>query len=220
MSNERQIAANRQNAQRSSGPRTDEGKARAAANALKHGLTGKCIVLPEEDPHEFDVFRSDLLEDLAPEGALQGVFAEKIVADAWRLRRIPELEAAVHRREYQLANILKASRAPLRDFRRIESLKERLLRFKLAADELEADRIAEARVKRDREEAPAAPKDPAIRATGVLKQQAGLIANLERYEKTLFRSLLRAVHELRRLQAARAGQPVVPPVAVDVDVDV
>jgi hypothetical protein len=61
---------------------------------MKHGLTGKQMVLPGEDPAEFDAYRSDLIIDLAPQGALEEILAEKIVADAWRLRRIPQLEAA------------------------------------------------------------------------------------------------------------------------------
>lgn len=95
MASERQIAANRLNALRSSGPRSAEGKARVASNALKHGLTGKQVVLPGEDPAEFDAFRSDLIADRAPQGALEEIFAEKIVADAWRFRRALQLVAAL-----------------------------------------------------------------------------------------------------------------------------
>jgi hypothetical protein len=47
---------NRINAQLSTGPRTPDGKARVASNALKHGLTGKRIVLRNENLEEFDDF--------------------------------------------------------------------------------------------------------------------------------------------------------------------
>jgi hypothetical protein len=50
MSSDRQIEANRQNAQRSTGLRNADGKARVASNALKHGLTGKQMVLSNENP--------------------------------------------------------------------------------------------------------------------------------------------------------------------------
>jgi hypothetical protein len=46
------------------------------------------------------------------------------------------------------------------------------------------------------------------------------LSNLERYETTLFRSLTRALHELQRLQAIRAGERVPAPAAVDVDVSI
>ena len=57
MVSDRQMEANKQNAQRSTGPCTADGKARVALNALKHGLTGKQIVLPDEDPEDFDAFK-------------------------------------------------------------------------------------------------------------------------------------------------------------------
>ena len=101
MSSERQIEANRKNAQLSTGPRTVDGKARVASNALKHGLTGKQIVLPNESPEDFDAFRVGLLSELSPNGELEGILAERIVIDAWRLRRVPVLEATLYRRGEQ-----------------------------------------------------------------------------------------------------------------------
>jgi len=55
MSNDQQIAANRLNAQRSTGPRTPAGKTRVSSNALKHGLTGREVVLPNENPDDFEL---------------------------------------------------------------------------------------------------------------------------------------------------------------------
>ena len=48
MASPAQLAANRRNAQKSTGPRTAEGKKRASLNALKHGMTAKTVVLPHE----------------------------------------------------------------------------------------------------------------------------------------------------------------------------
>ena len=52
MASERQIAANRLNAQASPGPRTAEGKAASSRNALTHGLTARTLLLEGEDPQE------------------------------------------------------------------------------------------------------------------------------------------------------------------------
>jgi len=101
MSSERQIAANRRNSQFSTGPRTANGKARTASNATTHGLTGNQIVLPNENPVDFDAFRTSLLDDLNPNGGLEQALAEKIIADLWRLRRVPLLEANLHRTSYE-----------------------------------------------------------------------------------------------------------------------
>ncbi len=89
--------ANRRNAQLSTGPRTDAGKAASARNATKHGLLSHQVVLPDENEAEFDGFRDRLVEDLAPSGELESVLAERIVLAAWRLRRVVRLEAAVVR---------------------------------------------------------------------------------------------------------------------------
>jgi hypothetical protein len=86
--------ASRINGAKSSGPKTPEGKARSAQNALKHGLRAqKHIVLPGEDAAAFQALEAAVIEELAPEGALQSVLAQRIVAAAWRLSRAERLEA-------------------------------------------------------------------------------------------------------------------------------
>ncbi len=86
--------ASRQNGARSRGPKTEEGKARAAQNALKHGLRAqKHLVLPEEDAGEFVALEAALLAELAPVGALQAVLARRVAVAAWRLARADRIEA-------------------------------------------------------------------------------------------------------------------------------
>jgi hypothetical protein len=86
--------ASRRNGARSRGPKTPEGKARSAQNALKHGMRAQqCIVLPGERAAAFEAFEAALLADLAPQGALQTVLAQRIVAASWRLARAERLEA-------------------------------------------------------------------------------------------------------------------------------
>ena len=70
MASKAQIKANRENAKKSTGPRTAEGKALVSLNALKHGLLAQDAVLPEEDPAEFDRQLRDLEHDLRPENSL------------------------------------------------------------------------------------------------------------------------------------------------------
>ena len=90
---EKQLAANRRNALRSTGPRTPEGKARAARNSLKHGLRSEKIVIPGEDERALRTFRDALTAELAPESAMEAVLAERVVACAWRLRRALRIES-------------------------------------------------------------------------------------------------------------------------------
>jgi hypothetical protein len=86
-------AASRRNGAKSCGPKTPEGKARSAQNALKHGFRAqKHIVLPGEDAAEFAALEAALIEELAPDGALQSALAQRVVSAVWRLSRAERLE--------------------------------------------------------------------------------------------------------------------------------
>ena len=86
--------ASRKNGAKSRGPRTPDGKARSAQNALKHGLRAeKYVVLPEEDAEEFAELHVALVVELAPVGALQAVLARRVAVAAWRLARADRIEA-------------------------------------------------------------------------------------------------------------------------------
>jgi hypothetical protein len=85
--------ASRKNGAKSRGPRTEDGRARSAQNALKHGLRAqKYLVLPEEDAAEFAALEAALVGELAPVGALQAVLARRVVVAAWRLARADRIE--------------------------------------------------------------------------------------------------------------------------------
>jgi hypothetical protein len=91
MATQKQIKANRQNAKKSTGPKTAEGKAAVSQNALKHGLfTGSIIT--GEDPAEFAAFHDNMLADLAPAGAVETMLAERVVNLWWRLRRAERMQ--------------------------------------------------------------------------------------------------------------------------------
>ena len=82
-----QVEANRANAQKSTGPRTPEGKATVAQNAVKHGLLARTAVLHGEDWEEHACFSEDLLNELYPDGVMEQELADRIVSLSWRLRR-------------------------------------------------------------------------------------------------------------------------------------
>jgi hypothetical protein len=81
------ILANRQNAQKSTGPRTPQGKAVASQNSLKHGLSTQQAVIGLESREEFDLYREQFLEELAPQTPVESMLAERIVTLSWRLKR-------------------------------------------------------------------------------------------------------------------------------------
>jgi hypothetical protein len=107
---EKQLAANRRNAERSTGARTPAGKARSSLNNLRHGLTGHISVLPTEDREAHDRFCSELIDSLQPETPMEQQLAHSVAEDNWRLNRARAIEnnmfALGHqgeRRELQVA---------------------------------------------------------------------------------------------------------------------
>ena len=94
MTSAAQVSANRSNAQKSTDPRTPEGKAAVAQNAVRHGLLAQEVVIKGEDPGEFELYRDQMLEELAPAGQMESMLAQRIVGLAWRLRRAERLQAA------------------------------------------------------------------------------------------------------------------------------
>ena len=100
MSTEAQRKANRQNAKKSTGPRTPEGKARSSQNALKHGLLARDAVMADEDPAEYDRQLQILEENLFPKNAIEFELVLQIADARWRMRRITRIEAGLTTHEY------------------------------------------------------------------------------------------------------------------------
>ena len=87
MPTEAQILANRRNAQKSSGPRSNEGKAMASQNAVKHGLLAHQAIISSESRADFDSYRDRMLAELTPVSSMESMLAERIVTLSWRLKR-------------------------------------------------------------------------------------------------------------------------------------
>ena len=100
MPTEAQRKANRQNAKKSTGPRTPEGKARSSQNALKHGLLARDAVMADEDPAEYDRQLQILEENLFPKNAIEFELVLQIADSRWRLRRITRIEAGLTTYQY------------------------------------------------------------------------------------------------------------------------
>ena len=95
MVSRRQLDAIRSNAKRSTGPKTGLGKARAARNSLRHGLTSRQIVIGDEDPRQFEELRRGLEGDFKLGTTIETELVELLPGQLWRLRRVPVLQAAL-----------------------------------------------------------------------------------------------------------------------------
>jgi hypothetical protein len=123
---DKQTAANQANARKSTGPITPGGKAKAARNALKHGLLAKEVVIDDgegaESREEFEAVLLDLHQQFDPQGPLEEILVEKIAVAYWRLRRVHRYEVGLARKkldhaieEYYTPNSFNIDDARIRD---------------------------------------------------------------------------------------------------------
>jgi hypothetical protein len=91
-----QLAANRANAQLSTGPTSSEGKAKVSHNALKTGLTGRTVLLPTEDVAAYQAHIERILKQFNPESDEEKRLTQSLADTLWRLDRIPSLEAGIY----------------------------------------------------------------------------------------------------------------------------
>jgi hypothetical protein len=94
MASPAQVLANRENAKRSSGPKTTQGKQASSRNAVRHGLTGAQIVIPGEDASAYEELRKGLCESYNPANDAERLLVDQIAANSWRLTRAIRIETA------------------------------------------------------------------------------------------------------------------------------
>ena len=208
MATQKQIEANRQNALKSTGPKSEAGKAASSANALSHGLSASLdSVLPDEDADAFARLRQGVIADLAPAGALQGALAERVAVLLWRLDRAARLEAQlfVHGQFSVVRNMgdrAFSPRIPLPALMDVpEESKQLRKRFEELQSDMEWDMHAEA---------------PNAQVLVECRENARAFDQLARHEATLQRALNRTLAEFRHLRdasAARAGSNAAPAAA-------
>jgi hypothetical protein len=93
---EAQLAANRANAQLSTGPISQAGRAKSAQNSFKHGLTSKTIVLASEDNEAYQNQLNSYIDHHAPATDEELRLVQSMVASLWRLHRVQTLESAIY----------------------------------------------------------------------------------------------------------------------------
>jgi len=217
VTSDKQTQANRRNALKSTGPTTPEGKAAASQNALTHGLLSRQALLPGEDEATLAELSGRLRDELRPVGELEGLLVERVIAAAWRLRRLGRVEAGIFAWE-RLEELAERAEREAREYERSTDIGENLSGPWITVTDEKKHEQALSRAQQMRsgqeDETATLGRTFARDATG-----ANAFSKLSRYETTIERGLYKALHELQRLQAARgAGSGAPPPVAVDVDV--
>ena len=95
-----QLAANRANAQLSTGPTSSEGKAKSCLNAVKTALTGRTVLLPADDAADYEHHLRSFEQEYSPVGQRERDLVQSIADTWWRLKRIPCLESALLAKGY------------------------------------------------------------------------------------------------------------------------
>ena len=95
MTSFRQIAANRRNASKSTGPRTEEGKHRSRCNAVRHGLTAETVIDTLEDAEDYKAFEAAITADYDAQSAVERELVLRLAGLLWRLRRATTIEAGL-----------------------------------------------------------------------------------------------------------------------------
>jgi hypothetical protein len=200
MTSDKQSEANRRNALKSTGPRTPEGKDAVRLNALKHGLLSQELLLPGEDPATLKELSERLVAELRPEGELEILLVEEIIAAYWRLRRLRKVEASIFARQLY-EELLERAQTEAQSYERntLEDMVEN--QYTTITDE---QKHQEALSKAQELQAEQYEETPTLGLAFIRDaNEANAFSKLSRYEAAIGRSLYRALHELQRLQAAR-----------------
>ena len=214
MGTDAQNEANRRNAQESTGPRTAHGKSVSRMNALKHGLTAISVVIPGEDPAEFETLRSAIRDVLRPVGWRESEIVERVTAYIWRLRRTFRAEGGIYLVQQAKVELQSAQRK----IQKLEDDSSILRDF----DITDKEKVTEARglesaAHRDLEMA------SKLLGAAFIEDARGenAFSKLSRYETAMELSLRRLFHDLDRLQTERkaAGdQEDAEPLTIDMPV--
>ena len=95
----KRINANRENAKKSTGPKTASGKFRSCRNALKHGLDSRKHLIIGEDVKEFQEMKESYIKMLEPSNILEVEECMQIIAMSWKIRRFSVVETGLYNQD-------------------------------------------------------------------------------------------------------------------------
>jgi hypothetical protein len=109
MTSFRQIEANRRNALRSTGPKTEDGKRQSRRNALRHGLTAETVIEGLEDSEDYRAFEAAVIADYDARTAVERELVLRLASLLWRLRRIISIETDLLRIQSEIVHERRAA---------------------------------------------------------------------------------------------------------------
>jgi hypothetical protein len=205
-----QNAANRENAKKSTGPRTAAGKARSRMNAVKWGLASLSglLLLPGESREELEAYEGALRADMKPVGAREELVFMEVSACGWRLRRALRIESGIlalslaGAEQRYLLGLRRAMQVVDRD---VPGAKVAEFFGRQTAVENTNEEFLEDLNGRLEDALAAERTDAARLASGFINDATGpdSMGKLSRYETAIYRRLIQALATFQALQAAR-----------------
>ena len=205
MSTPKQIAANRRNAKKSTGPKSEEGKSRARQNAFRHGLTAETVVTVFEDAEEYARFEETVMADFDPQTAVEAQLVLRVASLLWRLRRALAIESGLFQIQGRALRARpqqkhKTRNDPLQPFR---SLLDQHHTKKAAAEALDTDVMSVHSVE-------PSSVDPTLCFLRIINLDNEGLERIGRYETRLWRQLAQTLYVLDAVQRQRRGPPMAP----------
>jgi hypothetical protein len=203
MTSLRQIEANRHNALKSTGPKTETGKRQSRRNALRHGFTAETVLEPLENPEEYRAFENAIVSEYLPHTPVEQELVHRLASIYWRLRRASSIETGLLRMQGEILHAFQSARRNAAKLSGGEGESQ-----PPAAPDSEFPRDAGSGGNREPELYPLvgephatnASRDVAISFLRLANLENDIVDRLSRYEAALWRQLAQTLFTLQALK--------------------
>jgi hypothetical protein len=202
MATDKQFAANRRNAKKSTGPKTEQGKLCSRRNAFRHGLTAQTVVSLVENADEYTDLETLIIADYEPQTTIERVLVERLASLLWRLRRAVTIETGLFELQGEAIRDRRARQQR-------EARTDQLMVFRNLLNQDKTEHLGqkptgpttEAATEIDRPAGP--PRDLEISSCFLRLDNidSGILERIERYEVSLWRQAAQTMAILNSLQA-------------------
>jgi len=204
MTSPRQIEANRHNALKSTGPKTENGKQRSRRNALRHGFTAETVIEPLECPDEYRVFEEAIVSEYLPQTPVEHELAHRLASLFWRLRRTTSIETGLLRMQSEILHAFRSSRQnaakPSAGDETLRALADTGPEFRQVVVPGAKHEQQELHPQGGRPHAANASRDIAISFLRLANLDSEIVDRLSRYEAALWRQLAQTLFTLQALK--------------------
>jgi hypothetical protein len=212
----RQIEANRRNSQKSTGPKTEQGKRQSRRNAMRHGLCAETVIEILEDIDDYKSFEAAIIADYDAQTAVERELVLRLASLLWRIRRATSIESDLLRIQAESLHARRDRPVAAGQAERGQNVLYRVLRAaastpRAAISNSEPRQSDDTQHARDESDAPipASRLDPSRDLTHAFQRlvnlDSGVFERLGRYEAALWRQTVQTIFALRLVRRRSRG---------------